>query len=772
MTLEEFNAAGQLAKRAADALPSLRELSGYVGIRLNAGRISVEGSGAELQARVDELNQAGAPAVFLLVAPAAAPAAPSAADRVALSTDQLFEAYVREVGPAGLQAVAYTGGHFVVRTGGTNTAESVLPAGLAPQPPSEVPAPGKMSAAEFVARYKNVQLEKGAPIKTEAATTDFFGGQGYVTDVNTICSAGFAAFDAAGLPAVLTAGHCAEDGLSHATDVEPATASVAGGSTTPLTRPLAPLGTFGFSQFGGPGNSWITGSESSPGNIGTDIALIGKIRPDLAIQPAVTKWRGDAPMYTNADPAGPGPTAVKVIGTVAPFQGQAVCLSGRTTGWSCGQVDEVGNYVAAGRTYPRNAGDLRAFRGFLSRTVESNGGDSGGPWISGNFAVGTHSAGEAAGAPEKFAVAATLEDSMAQVPGGVQLKLFLNKPELAGAQTFKAGDTIAGKVPAAPASAVAANSKVRITLAAGPPTEVPVDSAGNWSFKAPATAGPLRFTAETVNGFSASGTASLAVSVSDLDAPVIAAPTEGAALQALSRVDGTGTPGLTVKLTGEITGSAVVAPDGHWTVPVPGPVYGRIAFDAVQTDPSRPDSPSVSRNFTVAPGAPAVTSIVDGQHFSQDTLPASIAGTGLDWAAVTVWIDGTAVGDSPSAGRWSVPFPSGLAAGAHTLSVTQSVEGVSSDPLVVTFSIDAAAAADAPASQPGGPAAAPAGPVGPVTPAAPVGPADSAAPVGSAGSGQLANTGAGSLLPAAGLACGSLLLGAALLILGRRRPVR
>ena len=39
MTLEEFNAAGQLARTAADAVPSLRELPGYLGISLRDGKI-------------------------------------------------------------------------------------------------------------------------------------------------------------------------------------------------------------------------------------------------------------------------------------------------------------------------------------------------------------------------------------------------------------------------------------------------------------------------------------------------------------------------------------------------------------------------------------------------------------------------------------------------------------------------------------------------------------------------------------------------------------
>ena len=109
----------------------------------------------------------------------------------------------------------------------------------------------------------------------------------------------------------------------------------------PCPACLAPLGTFGFSQFGGPLNSWITGTEEAPGNVGTDIAVIEALDGGLSVQPAASTW---------ASAANPGATAVKIIGMVAPFQGQEVCRSGRTTGWSCGQVDETGIYVVGGRT--------------------------------------------------------------------------------------------------------------------------------------------------------------------------------------------------------------------------------------------------------------------------------------------------------------------------------------------------------------------------------------------------------------------------------------
>ncbi|MGO4119818.1 S1 family peptidase [Arthrobacter sp. YAF16] len=781
MTLAEFNAAGAQAKRAAEAAPSLRGLPGYVGIVLRDGKIVVEGSGVELQARIDELNQAG-PAEFALEAPAlktsalAAPTGPGATpaaavkpELVAGSAEQLFQAYVREVGPAGLQAVAYADGHFIVRTGGTNTAEAWTSAALAPGSldPAPAPAPGKISAAAFVSRYANVKLEKGAPIKTE---DDYFGGQGYVIDKMTICSAGFGAFDPAGLPLVLTAGHCAEDGTAAKADVEPPTAAPAGGATTSLPAVLEPLGSFGFSQFGGPDNSPITGAESSPGNIGTDIAVIKDLRPGLKVQPSATTWK---------TPANPGQTSVKIIGTAAPYQGQAVCRSGRTTGWSCGEVAETGVYVVGGRTTA--AGDLRAFKGFLSYDVQSSGGDSGGPWISGNFAVGTHSAGEPRGAAQNFAVATTLDDALGSIPGPVQLQLFLNKPELAGTPdtgTVLPGSLIRGRVPAAPASGVAANSTVRLLRPDQDAVEIPVDAAGSWSFNAPASEGTFQFTAETVNGHSRSGAAAFSLKVSGLLAPEISAPASGSSLAALDRVEGTGTPGNTVVLSGQLTGSAKVSPQGRWSVSVGSQrVYGKLSVSAVQTAPGHVDSPPATLVFTVPPPAPAVAGQWNGVSFRQDLLPDAISGTGVDGAAVTVLIDGQPIGAVqkggsgvgtksvfPSlvphvlvaGGRWSVRFPAGLAVGLHTLSVTQSVDGIASSPLRARFTISPPASAAMAGNIP--PTAAAGARVS--TPQQPGSPA------------MLASTGANGVLPAAALAAAALLLGGACIALGRRRTVR
>ncbi|HET7140630.1 MAG TPA: hypothetical protein VFI36_10755, partial [Arthrobacter sp.] len=585
-----------------------------------------------------------------------------------------------------------------------------------------------------------------------------------------ICSAGFGAFGPTGLPLVLTAGHCAEDGLAKAASIEPPTSAPAGGVTTPLVRPLAPLGTFGFSQFGGPNNSTAAGSGA-----GTDIAVIQAIAPGLNLQPAATTW---------GNPVTPDP--VKIVGTTAPFQGQQVCRSGRTSGWKCGTVDAVGIWMMPGRKSvpPNYDNDLRPVRAFDSTSVKSAGGDSGGPWISGNFAVGTHTGAESVGIVQTLAIAATLEDSLATIPGGVQLQLFLNKPELIAPAnlTFAAGSSVTGRVSAAPASAVAPNSKVRITVAGQQPLDVPVDAEGNWSFMAPLPAGPLSFTAETVNGFSRSGAVTLTaiVAPSSLSVPVITTPAS-APLPELRSVAGTGAPGAVVTLSGDVRGTGTVGLDGRWSVPLTGPaVFGKVNVTAVLSSPGIPDSPAATGVFTVTPPPPALSSIADGQHLLEDALPATISGSGLTGAEVTVSVDGVPLTGTPvgggagtrsvartvaplvlvAGGQWSVPFPAGLALGTHTVSVTQAVDGVMSAPAVASFAIDAPAPVVVPTAA--GPAAVPT--ANGAVPTA----GDSAAVVRPAGD-SLAHTGASGLNLAAGLAALVLVVGGVLLALARRR---
>lgn len=553
MALEQFNAAGEQGKRAAAALTTLRKVAGFESVRLDGAKILVTGTGPALDTAVDKLNEAGpgareefvlAPSADL-AAPATAPAAAveeqpagraaaaeAGTDLHAASVEQLYRAYLREVGPVGLQAVAEVAGKFIIRTGGVNEPQS------GSQPPaSGGPAQvgtalvdpaggGRLSPSEFVGQYANVVLESGEPLAPEE---DFFGGQGYRIDGDVVCSAGFGAFSAEGAPLVLTAGHCADDGAAQLAEVTLPAGEPAGGFLAEYAV-TGKLGTFGFSQFGGPGNSWVADAEN-PGTPGNDVAVIESIRPDLDPLPAATTW---------ADGTSPGTGSVKIVGMSSPFVGQAVCRSGRTVGWSCGTVDEVGIYVVGGGS--GDPADLRSFSGFLSTSVESSGGDSGGPWISGNYAVGTHSAGNASDSPENFAVAATLQDSMSILPG-VQLRVFLNKPVLSGplpAGPIAAGQRIAGRLASAPATDVPAGTRVRVTFSGSKPFDVDADAQGNWDFSAPGAADG--FTAQAVNGFSRSG------SVTFSAAPDSAGPDP----------DGSGAPGS----NGPPAVSAPAAPHG------------------------------------------------------------------------------------------------------------------------------------------------------------------------------------------------------------------
>ena len=780
MSAEEFAVAGELGTRAAAVAAQLRSIPGYVGTRLQDNNIIVTGSGAELQSAVEALaatvhgilleapsvptakptspptEPAGTPASpppssAPGTASSTGPAAPAPGSQVAASTEQLFQAYVREVGTAGLQAVVADGGRFVIRTGAIASAQSgqdgnAFTATAVPADKSVASsAPGKITPSEFVSRYANVVLDGGAPLKPEA---DVPGGVGYQTDKQAICSTGFSAFNPAGLPTVLTAGHCADDGAAKTADL--------------LFQgvPNGRLGDFEFSQYGGPGNSPVLNPDSAnPGNVGTDIAVFGSLRQDLDPLPAAS---------TYGDPSQPGPD-VKIIGTAAPVIGMPVCRSGWRTNWSCGHIAAVGIFLVGGPNYRTDPNDIRAFNGFLSYDVQSSGGDSGGPWISGNYAVGTHSAGDDPQPdmppPPNFAVAATLDDSLKVLPG-YQLELFLNKPQpvAAAGATVKAGTSITGLVPAAPASAVAAGSQVRITYAGRQPFDVPVDGTGSWSFTAPEAPGPFTFTVETVNGFSRSKpvTRSIVIAPSFLPAPAITTPA-GEPLPGLGTVEGTGTPGATVALSGDVAGSALVGDDGRWSVPLPAPAPpGKVTVTAVQSYPGLPDSTGTTVTFAVMPPPPAITSLSEGQHLNQDALPSAIAGSGLNGAEITASIDGKPLSNAPGGGAagsrsaglalapmalvgggsWSIPFPSGLAAGNHTVSVTQAVDGVASAPAHLAFVIDAPP---------------------PVLPS------------GNIAGASLASTGADGLLSAAAAAAAALAVGILLMLLvrrGRRRSSR
>ena len=296
---------------------------------------------------------------------------------------------------------------------------------------------------------------------------------------------------------------------------------------------------------------------------------------------------------------------------------------------------------------------------------------------------------------------------MGQVPGGVQLQLFLTKPTLAAASngTVTAGEPITGHVDAGPASVVAPNSKVRITVLNQQPGQTSARrTASPWKCRwtrretgVPRTVvgralqvlggnrerlQPLRRRRPVRRRLPASRlrpsphrwTASRTARDSPPSKPS-RAPEK---------------PARTVRLSGDFTGTGLVDADGRWSINVADqPVFGKISVTAVLTAPGEMDSPAATSTYTVIPPAPAVSNLRDGKHLRQDALPSDHlrhrpsrcrrgrgGGRGgrrtpcrpvpVSGAGSAALEPGTAQTLAGSA-RWSVPFPAGLAAGAHTL---------------------------------------------------------------------------------------------------------
>ncbi|MGG5170788.1 S1 family peptidase [Pseudarthrobacter sp. J1738] len=646
LTLEEFTAAGELGKRAADLRDTFAKLPGFEGIALRAIKtganqtssgainggdqeIVVTGSGAELQAAVVRANAAD-PSVLVVLEPgtatAAAPKTTTPTNAVtdvpvtaATDVDSLFAAYVREVGTAGLQAVMFANGHFVIRTGQAATGQintGRINAGQINAATSKTgSATGSKSPQEFIASYSNVELrEANGAAQSE---DDLLGGEGVRINGDIACSAGFNAFDSTGKPTLLTAGHCSEDStVSKVETVDQTGEPAVTGNISTFGSVTGHLGTFGFSQFGGPGNASVSPTGGT-NQVGTDVSVVQQLAPAVTAQPAVTAWE-DASNLNNRAP--------KVIGVTQPVVGMPICRSGRTTGWSCGTVQEVGVFLVEGY---RGPDDVRAVSGFSSNTVESNPGDSGGSWISGGRAVGLHSAGGFGeginpGSPlTQWAFGASLVDALKVIPGA-QIRLYLNTPALLGSaakpkSTAFAGSKITGVVTKGAGAAVPTGSKVRIVSSGNLVTLVALAADGTFAFNAPQTTGAFSFTAQTVNGFSTSASVPFSVNITPapLPAPVLSSPAPGAKLTApVQSLSGTGTPGAAVvisivdgrTLAADARPTTTVNDDGTWTIRLASPLgLGRHEVTAHQEGLDRPNSASVKWMFSVVKPVPVVT---------------------------------------------------------------------------------------------------------------------------------------------------------------------
>ena len=155
-------------------------------------------------------------------------------------------------------------------------------------------------------------------------------------------------------------------------------------------------------------------------------------------------------------------------------------------------------------------------------------------------------------------------------------------------------------------------------------------------------------------------------------------------------INGTGEPGTTITLYSGTTeiGTAVVGPDGQWSItletdlPDGGHVLTATAVDANNNLSGTSNTWSITVD-TAAPGAPAITQVIDdvpgrtgpldNNQITNDTLP-TLNGTGEPGSTVTIRLDGQDIGTAivNNGGAWTFTPTTALGNGLHTFTVVAS----------------------------------------------------------------------------------------------------
>ena len=183
--------------------------------------------------------------------------------------------------------------------------------------------------------------------------------EGTPDTIGKTCTQAFSGSRPGGVKVILTAGHCIENDRYTYTSNDPSTSTYIGQRI---------------------GMAYNTGATYYFPTL--DIGLI-----QLTAPPSY---------YTSINIRYPtNPTYVAMSSVATPWSGQTACKSGVTSGYTCGRVVEPWSYVVydpggPGQTYVRE---------LWSATLCSAQGDSGGPIISGNYAVGVLSGGASGSCP-------------------------------------------------------------------------------------------------------------------------------------------------------------------------------------------------------------------------------------------------------------------------------------------------------------------------------------------------------------------------------------
>lgn len=438
-----------------------------------------------------------------------------------------------------------------------------------------VTVPDAADAAAAEADGASAVIGTAQPVKTVKAkavsspadgTSDLLGGDfwAYLTDVSTgeavICSTGFNGYaKSTGAREFLTAGHCADyqdtgepapaDGIVYATDdTDPVTLD----GEPPVEYPaLGSLDQSSF-HFGG----------------GADSGIVDVTDTEATPTPAVNTW-GSSDTGANAtSTASQGVenngAPVPVVAAAAAVAGEPVCHSGERTGWQCGTVEAAqvtADVEAATQTQAVNS---------IETSVCLLPGDSGGSFVSGDYAVGVASAGDftsaadsgagassCSGAGHSFAypmVAASGGESAALSEPDFELAVSVSTPVVttAKADGGTGNGTISGNLPAP----FATGTPVSLSLDGHAQASTTADSSGHWSFSL----------------------AGLAIGVHSYTVTAGSGHSTAAKSGTLSVVPGTFTSIKAPGISGTVrVGSRVVANPGTWSVAGPTFTYQWLA---------------------------------------------------------------------------------------------------------------------------------------------------------------------------------------------------
>ncbi|TDM38827.1 YSIRK-type signal peptide-containing protein, partial [Macrococcoides goetzii] len=182
---------------------------------------------------------------------------------------------------------------------------------------------------------------------------------------------------------------------------------------------------------------------------------------------------------------------------------------------------------------------------------------------------------------------------------------------------------------------------------------------GTWTLTIPADEDLIGGELLTVTATDPAGNESPSTSVTVTDTTAPNLPTVNPVTSEDPAVTGVGTPGNTITVTfpDGSTGTAVVQPDGTWSVPVPVGVdlVGGEVLPVTSTDPSgNVSQPATVTVSDVTPPAPPVNPVT-----SEDTV---VTGTGVAGDTITVKFPGGSTGTAvvQPDGTWTVTIPAGV----------------------------------------------------------------------------------------------------------------